>query len=242
MISSLINTELIKYKRTIIPWMILIGGLLTSGTAMLLVSTENPQVDWDTFAVRGLNCMNLLALLLVAVFTGFVFVGEYHENIDKILFTYPVSRLKFFISKFFVVFLLDISLYLVFFIFTMLFGLTYIGYFPALKFCLKLIEITLILAVIHFVLVPVTVLVSILIKGVGTYLFMGMGYFMLYISFINSDYSSFIPVCIPDKLVANYFISEIISRSDIIGIVAVCTITFLSTFILGAVYYSRQDV
>jgi hypothetical protein len=76
MFPGLIYAELIKYKRTIIPWLIGTGGLLVATTALLLVTTENPQVTWEVLAGKSLNFMNLLSLLLVAVFTGYVFVTE----------------------------------------------------------------------------------------------------------------------------------------------------------------------
>lgn len=242
MILNLIYVELLKYRRTVIPWMILVGASLASGTSLLLVASENAQVDWGSFSVSSLNCINLLALLLVAVFTGLVFVGEYHENRDVVLFTYPVSRIKVFVSKLAVVYIMDISLFLLFFIFAMLFGLAYIGSFPVFETGLKLFEMTMVLTAVHFVLVPVTVLISILVKGTGTYIFAGMCYFMLFISLIKSDFSTFIPVCIPDKLVTNYFISTILSSSDLTGIILVCVITLLTAFSIGAACYCRQDV
>lgn len=242
MFTALVYTELIKYKRTILPWMIGIGGFMTAGTALLFVSNENSQVSWNALATTSLNCMNILALLLVAVFTGYVFIGEYHENTASILFTYPVSKSKIYVVKYFVVLLLVISLYLIFFLSTILFGFIDIGAFPSLGFFLKFIKLTFLMSIMNFVLVPVTALISMIIKGIGTYILVGMSYFLVYISFINSDYSLFIPTCIPAKLVSNYFISEYISKADFRGIVIVCAVTFLSTFFIGAVYYSKSDV
>jgi hypothetical protein len=222
--------------------MIGIGGFLTAGTALLFVSTENSQVSWNALATTSLNCMNLLALLLVAVFTGYVFIGEYHENTASILFTYPVSKLKIYVVKYFVVLLLVIILYMIFFLSTMFFGFTNMGSFPTMGFLLKFIKLTFLMSVVNFVLVPITALISMIIKGIGTYILVGMGHFLVYISFINSDYSLYIPTCLPAKLVSNFFISEYISKADFRGIIVVCSVTFLSTFFVGAVYYAKSDV
>lgn len=242
MFFNLIPIELKKYKRTVLPWLIAAGGLLTSGTAIIMVSTENQQVNWETYAVQGLNFMNLLALLLVAVFTGFVFTGENSNNIDNILFTYPVSRIRFFLSKFIVLLLFTLLLYLAFLFFAMLLGLLVIGSFPEWKIILKLLQISLILSAVNFILVPVTTFITILVKGAGTYLFTGMAYFILYISFINTDFSMYFPVCLPDKLLFGYFNPGIMSSSEFITILTVCAITFLFAFIISAVSYTRQDV
>jgi len=222
--------------------MIGIGGFLTAGTAFLSVSTDNPQVSWSTLATVSLNCINILALLLIAVFTGYIFIGEYHENTVSILFTYPISKFKIYVVKYFIVLLLVLSLYLIFFLSTMLFGFIGIGGFPSIEFLQKFLKLTFIMSVMNFVLVPVTALFSIIIKAIGTYIFVGMGYFLVYISFIDSDYSLFIPPCLPAKLVSNYFISEYISKVDFRGITIVSVVTFLSAFFIGAVYYSKSDV
>jgi bacitracin transport system permease protein len=242
MFTALIYTELMKYKRTMLPWLILAGGFLTAGTALLFASTETPQVSWNTLATTSLNCINILALLLVSVFTGYVFVGEYQENTVSILFTYPVSKLKIYIVKYFIVLLLVISLYLVFFLSAILFSFLSIESFPNMYFFQKFLKLTFIMVAANFVLVPVTALISMILKGIGTYIFVGIGYFLLYISFINSNYSLFIPTCIPAKLVSHYFILGYMSKADFRGVSIVTVITFLSAFIIGAVYYVKSDV
>ena len=242
MLTTLLYTELFKYKRTILPWMIVIGGFLTAGTAYLFVSTENSEVSWNILAYTSLSCINILGLLLVAVFTGYVFVGEYKENTASTLFTYPVSKSNIYIVKYFTVFLLVISLFLILFLSTILFGVLNIKSLPSVEFLLKFLKLTIIMSIMNFVLVPVTALINMVIKGIGTYIFAGMGYFLVYISFINSNYSFFIPTCIPTKLLSNYFISEYISKSDFIGIVIVSVVTFSLASLIGAIYYSKSDL
>lgn len=242
MFLSFVYTELLKYKRTIIPWIIGIGGLLAATTSLLLVSTEDSQVSYEVLAGRGLNLINILALILVAVFSGYVFVTEYYESTISILFTYPVSRFKLYIVKYFVILLMVISLYLAFFLSTIIFGFINIRKLPSMDFALNFMKLIFVVSCTNFVLVPVTTLVSIIIKEIGTYIIVGMSYCIAYICFINSEYSLFIPVCIPDKLVANYFIPERISKADFKGIVIVSVITFLSTFFIGAVCYSKSDI
>lgn len=242
MFTGLVYTELKKLKRTMIPWLIGIGGFLTAGTALLQVSSGSSHVDWGSLAPASLNYINFLALLLVSVFTGYVFTSEYSDGIISILFTYPVSRYRIYAAKHLVIFVLTILLYLVFFLSIMFFGLIYIGRFPAADFLLKLIRLTFLTAAINFVLVPVTALISNLIKGVGTYILVGMGYFVANIVFIDSDYSLFLLPCIPGRLVANYFVSQCMSWEDFRSVVTACTVTFIAAFFAGAVYYSRCDI
>lgn len=238
---DILLTELMKYKRTAILWMILIGGFLTAGTGFLLLSSEEGPAGWEGYFATGMNCINLLALLLIAVFTGYVLIGEYQEGTAKVLFTYPVSRIKIFISKHFVVFCFVILLYFTFFISALIFGTAYTGELPAGEFMFKMLKFSLLMSVMNFILVPVTSAISLIIKGTGTYLFVGMGYFAIYVSFINSDYSLLIPPCIPNRLIENYFISEFISSAQTINIVVVSALTFIVFLTAGAAYYWKSD-
>lgn len=242
MILTLVLIELKKYKRTAIPWMIAAGGSLPAGVAIFVALTDYQKVNWDVYTVKGLDYMNILALLLVAVFTGFVFAGENTNNIDNILFTYPVARIKFFISKFIVILFFTFTLYLSFSFFTMLFGVLGIGSLPDMTIIFKLLEISLLLSAVQFVLVPVTMLFIVFVKGAATCLFAGMAYFVFYISFFSTEISLYIPVCMPDKLAAEYFNHGVLSSSDITSIAAICAIVFLSAVIIGAGFYLKQDV
>lgn len=239
---ELVVTEIIKYRRTIIPWLVGAGGILASGIAFLQKITNASQVHWEPLAQTGLNMINLMALLLAAVFSGHVFTAEYHENMASIVFTYPVSRFKIYLAKHLVILLLVVSLYLAFFLSIVVFGFTSVGELPSASFLLKLLKVVLLLSGANYVLVPVTALISLAVKGVGTYILAGMGYFMVYVGFINSDYSLWIPPCIPDRLAANYFMVEVMTKPDFTTILSVSAAVFFSAFFIGAVYYSRSGV
>jgi bacitracin transport system permease protein len=241
MFPELIQIEIKKYKRTFIPWMILVGGVLPVFTAFMMMSNGIYVKSWSSFAAMGLNYVNLLALLLVAVFSGYVFVTEYHENIIGILFTYPISRLKLYVAKYIVILLMVCMLYLVFFISSIMMGFLYTGSFPQTDFLLKFVKIVFLMTIANYMLSPVTVIISIVITGIGTYILAGIGYFIVYISFINSDLGIYIPPCIPDKLVGNYMVTEYISKADFITIIIISTVTFFSTFFIGAVCYYRDE-
>lgn len=242
MFLQLVYAEIVKYKRTIIPWIITLGGGFAAFIALLLVLTGGLQKSWEVFIVRGLNLINILALLLVAVISGYVFLQEYHEGIVSTIFTYPISRLKIYLAKFFIILLMVISLFLSFFILTILFGVIFIGEIPSLDFLFKFIRFIFISSGVSFVLSPVTVFISLMFRGIGTYILVGMSYFLVYMGFLNSDYSLKIPPCIPDRLVANYYISEFMSKADLNSVLVVLSITFLSAFLAGAFYYSRHTV
>ncbi len=241
MFLNLIYTELIKYKRTPVFWIIAIGGVLSAGTAMLLVTSQKAIATWDDFAVAGLNGINLVALFVIAVITGYVISGEYQQSTIGILFTYPVSRIKLFTLKQAVMLIFSICLYISFMVSAFLFGIVFIGV-PEWKLILKLLRLIFIMAGLNFVLVPFTSFICLVVKSVGTSIFTGMGYFISYMCFINIKNSLYIPTCTPNRLVDNYFLKENIGRGDIKGILAVVASVFITTVLMSAVYYSKHDV
>lgn len=242
MLLQLVYTEIIKYKRTMIPWIISLGGGFAAFIALMLVMTGGLQKSWEVLIIRGLNLVNMLALLLVAVISGYVFINEYHESTIGTIFTLPVSRLKIYFTKFFIILFMVFALYLSFFLLTMLFGMIFIGGLPPTDFMLKFFKIIFILSAVSFVLAPVTVMISIIFRSIGTYLLVGLSYFLVYMGFINSDYSMKIPPCIPERLVADCMVSEFITGGELTGIIVVSSVTFIVTFIAGAFYYLRYAV
>ena len=241
MFLSLIYTELIKYKRTPVFFIVAIGGFLTAGTAMLLVTSQKSVATWDGFAAAGLNGINLVALFVIAVITGYVISGEYQQSTIGILFTYPVSRIKLFTLKQTVMLIFSICLYISFLVSAFLFGIVFIGV-PEWKLILKLLRLIFIMAGLNFVLVPLTSFICLLVKSVGTSIFTGMGYFISYMCFINIKKSLFIPTCTPNRLVDNYFLTESIGRGDVKGILTVSASVFIISVLISTVYYSRHDV
>ncbi len=241
MFPGLVSIEIKKCKRTFIPWMILIGGVLTAFIAFMMTSYGNYEKSWANLAAMGLNFVNLLALLLVAVFSGYVFVTEYHESTISILFTYPVSRLKLYVAKYSVILFWVIILYLIFFVSIMGIGFLSMRQLPQTDFLIKFIKLMPLIIISNFVLVPVTVLMSIVIKGIGTYILAGMGYFVAYMSFISSDSGVYMPPCIPDKLAKNYMVMEYMGKADFRAMIIVSAVTFLSAFLIGAVCYCRNE-
>ncbi len=241
MLLYLIYTEFIKYKRTAVLWMIGIGGFITAGTGYLLVSSGNHITGWDIYSVTALNCINLLSILMTAVISGYVVINEYHGETVSNLFTYPVSRIKVFLIKFLIIFVFVMGLFIVFLVSAIFFGTFYTGELPSAPQMLKLVVLCFISAIMNFILAPVTVFIGLVIKGTATYLFVGMGYFIIYISLINSNYSYLIPTCVPNKIINSYYNSVHLTGSEVISIAIVSGITFFSAMISAGTYFLKND-
>ena len=48
MFINLIYTELLKYRKSILPWMIVLGGFFPAVVAVMMVLNTNPSAQWDT--------------------------------------------------------------------------------------------------------------------------------------------------------------------------------------------------
>jgi len=242
MLAGMVYTELLKLKRTILPWIVALGGILPACIALLMVSSENSKVTWELLAVSSLNYMNMSALLLIAVFIGLIFAGEYNTNTISILFTYPVSRFRFYIGKLITILIVVIVIYLVLFISTLAFGIAGVKNFPSGEFLVKFFKFSLVVAVLNFVFVPVTVLACNLVKGVATSVVTGMCYVLVYMCFLGSDSGLYIPVCTPSMIISNSFVSNSINATDSRSIILIAGITFLISFLISAVNYSNSDI
>ncbi len=241
MFLQLVCTETVKYKRTMIPWLVVCGGFFVSFVAFMMVVSDS-QINWEVLIARELSLANNLALLFTAVFSGYVFTNEFHNHLSGTIFTYPVSRLKLYLAKNLVVLLMVVCYYLAFLVLTIFLGVIKMDGLPSTGILLKFIKFIFILSGANFVLVPVTAFISNIVKSPGTYVLTGMSYFLVYVSFFGSDYSLYVPPCIPDSLTFNYFVSEYMSKTDINGMIIVSSMTFLFSFIIDAFCYSRRDV
>lgn len=239
---NLIYTELQKFKRSVMIWLMLLGGFLPAGTALLLAFGENPVVTWNVLFTNALNCMNQLALILFAVLTGYIFAGEYQERTVITLFTYPVSRFGFFTSKMIVAFLVNFIVYLILCFSTLLLGFIYIKSVPAAELWVQFIKFTVLMALFNSALVPLTSLISMIGKGLVAPVITGMCYVITYVVFIGSKLNVYIPSCIPTVVVMKYFQTGNFGLNGCGDIVITAVITFVAAVIPGALYYSRSDV
>ena len=241
MLMNLVYNEFIKYRRTALLWMIVIGGVMTAGTAYLLLVPEASKAGWNIYSATAFNCINMLSILLTAVISGYVVINEYHGNTVSNLFTYPVSRIKVFLVKFLVILIFILCLFLVFLAASILFGTLYTGELPTVRHLLKLARFCFVMTVMNFTLAPVTVLIGLVLKGTATYLFAGMGYFVINLSLNDSKYSYLIPTCAPNKIIDNYYNAAYLANSDIVSIAVISAVIFFSALISAGIYYSKSD-
>ena len=149
--------------------------------------------------------MNQLALLLLAVITGYIFTEEYQAKTISILFTYPVSRFKLYMSKLTVLIFITFLIYLVLYLSTLGLGLIFMKNTPATGLLLEFSKFGILMVLMNFSLIPLTSLISLLGKGTGASAAAGICYIIINFTFITSSCNVFIPVCIPGAAIMKYF-------------------------------------
>ncbi|MBM7717657.1 ABC-type transport system involved in multi-copper enzyme maturation permease subunit [Bacillus thermophilus] len=107
---TILQTELLKLRRTIVPWMILGVILIPIIFNFIYIAVsgflEDSSFNWNT----SLSFVNFLLTVLIApIFyagiASYIFSREYREGTVEAHFTYPYTRTSFFIGKMFIIYL-----------------------------------------------------------------------------------------------------------------------------------------
>jgi bacitracin transport system permease protein len=242
MLYGVLVSEALKYKRTLIPWLVLVGGFFPVLVASLFLLTGGSSVTWEALAGTSFNFMNMLALLLVAVIAGHAFVTEYNESRINKLFAYPVPRIVFYLVKLLVVLLAVLGMYLVFLAFAAVSGwLMTGGGLPEPGFAADMPRLLLLTAAANFSLAPLTAVLCMMLKNDGAYILAGIGYFIFFMSFAGSEYGQYILPCIPDKLLQDYLTTGQLMSANTGSLLAICAAAFLILSGIGAACYVWQE-
>ena len=242
MLVSVAYTEVLKYRKTLVPWLAVAGGLFPPFVAALFLLTANSPFSWEMLTETSLRFMNMLALLLIAVFAGHAFVSEYRDSRVNRLFTYPVPRFMLYAVKLIVAFLPVLGMYCVFAAATLASGWIFAGGPPDSGITASYLLLVLLVAASGLAVVPVTAFMSMMVKNDGSYILAGIGYFIIYMSFADSDISRLVPPCIPDRLLMDYMKTGHVFSTKTGEMLLACAAIFLLAFCLGAVCYAKREI
>jgi bacitracin transport system permease protein len=242
MVWSVMATEVLKYRRTLVPWLAAAGGFFPLLVALLYLLTGSAPITWESLALTGLGFMNMLALLLVAVCAGHAFVSEYRDSRVPMLFAYPVPRIMLYTVKLIVILLPVLGMYAVFGAFTVVSGAIFAGGRPlAPGFATDMLGLLLFSVAANYALVPMTVVVSVAVKNAGGYILAGICYFIVFMSFAGSELGRYAPPCVPDRLVKDYLATGKLVSAETAGLLGACAAAFLLMSCVGALVYARGE-
>lgn len=237
---EIICTEFSKYKRTFISWAILGSAFLTALLGVFMAS-DSGNTGWNASMAYGIGWLNMLSLMLIAVLTGMVFAGEYMQSTARILFTYPIARWKFYAAKLAVLFCWTILLYAAYFFFAIAAGMAFGAPAPDAQVLSKALILIFTMTLCNFTLVPITALVSILVRGFGSFILAGAAYVAIYFSFIRSGIKILLPMTIPNVIKDSFLASVTLTTADWTTMMIALCIIFALTTAAGVACYAKRD-
>jgi hypothetical protein len=241
---NLIACEWMKWKRSRMQWLILIGALLPvllNLAVMLNQYNYDPTtvLHWSAYFGDNLVLMTMLMCpTLFALLVGYMFAREFQERTINNLLTGPKSRYQVLVAKFIITIPVMIAVLLLSIL------LTWVsGYFiPHEPMTLSIMGEALskygLLLVLQFALTPISAVVAIL--GRSYIPAMGLGIFAVIseLTIMQSKYIMYYPWSVPLNLV--------LDMSPKLNVMSTGVITMLITFILPLVflffYFRKADV
>lgn len=218
---AIISTEFIKLKKCKILWCIPLCAILPDALifSMYAFNKKYPIVDWNEYVSNAATFFNLLmAVGFFALIAGFIFSREYGENTVNVMFTYPISRVQFFIGKLIVMLILISITTITSFVLLMTSGII-IKHEPlTANILLAYGKAYVLMIIMHFALVPIMAFLSIYNKSMIPSLILGVASICVNLLILNTPFNTLFPWTVPTILsphldgrtYTNYLLGEIV--------------------------------
>jgi len=228
---TVINTEFLKLKNCKVLWCIPICSFFPDILVFLMyaANTKYPIVIWDNYLTNAVMLINvLMGIAFFSILAGFIYSREYQENTVNSMFTYPISRMQFFISKL-IVMLIIISITLISsFIVLVFLGLT-IKHEPlTLIVLLYYTKVYVFMIIMHFALIPIVAFLGIYNKSIIPPIILGVGAITVSLIIMNTPFNTLFPWTIPTILSPHE--NGRTYTNYTLGIIVLCI-----TFIIGTI-------
>lgn len=198
---NVIYTDLLKLKRAKILWMLLLLVLLLNSVEFVdlyNITNRGVIVEWNRSVENIAFFVNImLAVPIVSIIVGFIFSREYSENTINTLFTYPISRTKFIISKLVIIYILILMTFISCYIFSIIVGIIFPHELFTLGIFIKYLKVYLLMSVMHFALVPPVALVAVFSKNIVPPICFGVGVTFVSMFISQTKYGQVFPWSVP---------------------------------------------
>ncbi|MBB6631886.1 ABC transporter permease [Clostridium algidicarnis] len=230
-LSTVIKTEFLKLRKCKVLWCMPLCAFLPDLLifSMFALNKKFPTVIWETYFTDAIMMINMLmAIGLFSLLAGFIFSREYQENTINSMFTYPIGRMQFFISKLIVILILISITIMASFILLVLLGLT-IKHEPlTLNILLYYTKAYIFMIVMHFALIPLIAFLGIYNKSIIPPIILAVCAITLNLIVMNTPFNTVFPWSIPTILSPHQ--NGRTYTNYTLGIIVLC-----STFIVGTV-------
>lgn len=203
---TVINTEFIKLRKCKVLWCIPLCSLCPNILLFLVYAFNKkfPIVIWEDYFKDVEMIINMLiGIGLFSVLAGFIFSREYQENTVNSMFTYPISRMQFFVGKLIVMFILIFITLISAFILSVFSGLILKHETLTFSILLYYAKAYIFMVIMHFALIPIVAFLSIYNKSIIPPIIVGVSAITLNIIVINTKLNTLFPWSIPTILSPN---------------------------------------
>lgn len=243
---NIICSEFIKLKKSFIIPVVLLGAIVVPAIYFL----SDLDMDYDTLS-KSISAMSTLANIhifqmqvlnniIFSLIGGYVFSREYINKTANVWYSYPASRVKIFIGKVMVIFILIVAIYFINFFASLItigssFGLQEVKNIFAIEFKTCLIS-----ALLQILIMPVPILIGIISKNIMFPVIYGVVVSIISIPLhVGGTWMQLAPFMIP--IVPFYYFFT----GDPIDYIAVCLsggITFIVTITGIIIYLKKCDI
>jgi hypothetical protein len=210
---NVIYTDILKLKRAKIIWVLVAVVLLlhsiTFADLYNMYTNRGVIVDWNrSIANTALFINVMLGVPMISIVVGYIFSREYSENTINTLFTYPISRTKFIISKFVIIYILILMTFIICYVLSIIVGIM-IPHEPfTTEIFIKYLKVYLLMSVMHFALIPPISLAAIFSKNIIPAICMAVGAVFIGAFALQTKYAEIFPWSIPTVVTEKVIFGE----------------------------------
>lgn len=252
-----IYCEFLKLKRSYFYLVIFLIALFFPGTLCLGWLGQGSHVYWDKY-IYQVEQMNFLFmnLSMYALIASYIFSREFSYNTSNTLFSYPLSRIKVFVSKFIVIILIIMATIVIQLALTLLTGLFLPHDALTTDIIINHLKLNGCILLFEIAILPIAIFISLLTKNViGPIIYSGLATLinMFLVSFADQSISEKIPFIYPLNILTSAVKSVgkgelgkfVIDASSIqlsCTVIIIAILTFLIGMSLSIVYYVKSDI
>jgi ABC-type transport system involved in multi-copper enzyme maturation permease subunit len=191
---DLLVTEVVKLRRSGVPWFLLAAGLIPA-----ITNTFYPNdFSWDRCLLSALLFMNLSGFIVLTPLAGYSVCREYESRTWSALLACPAPRWKLLLAKYLVFVPQVLATVLLCLAASVLGGILMSGTLPpGGGFLARQLSLALSLSCLHLCMAPAAMLAGFLGRRTVGPVLVGLAYLILYRTFLFTSAGTFVPSCIP---------------------------------------------
>ena len=246
---QILYCELLKLKRSKIMALILLTGIAPSIaiSCRILIQNRIPLAYWNEVLFGAGDVLNLFGPSFFVIFSGFIFTREYKDKTIEILYSYPAMRLKYIFCKLILIIPVIIICFILSISSAVILGL-FLTDKPLTLYILTIdIKIYFWMILMHFALVPLTAVVSMIGKNDVVPVVFSSGIFMGTILLVTGKYGYLFPWSVPELLALKLgFVKSGIGFPfpdySFTGACLVLAVTFVAAMLIIIFYLPKTDI